>query len=343
MSTRARATAAHVIDLAQRVSQAAAASAQHAASKAEAMHAEAPRDCPRGPEAGFSADPLSHNSSRPFDSEDDVDRDLAGSVPERSTTGFASPGARLAGESLAVRGDDGAAGPAPSIETFEGIGSEHDAAPPRAGGPAEPRRPLPPHGGDAPPRRPPTFHERAVPASPLARVFGFGTLAMGLAAGTVAEGVRRTLGVSDAAAGAGVVMSEANAERLASTLCRMRGAALKLGQMLSIADDSVVPPVVQEVLERVRQSADIMPKHQLHSALSAAFGPDWRDLVAEFDDTPMAAASIGQVHRAVMHDGRVVAMKVQYPGVARSIDSDLDNAKRVVCCFIAGKPCTCSS
>lgn len=55
------------------------------------------------------------------------------------------------------------------------------------------------------------------------------------------------------------------------------------------------------------------------------FGPDWRSLVASFDDQPFAAASIGQVHQAILHDGRSVAMKIQYPGVAEGIESDITN------------------
>jgi aarF domain-containing kinase len=88
--------------------------------------------------------------------------------------------------------------------------------------------------------------------------------------------------------------------------------------------------VVPQALERVRQGADMMPRAQLHAQLARELGPDWRTRLLEFDDVPIAAASIGQVHRARLLDGRLVAMKIQYPGVADSIESDLQNLKTLV-------------
>eukprot|EP00898_Chlorokybus_atmophyticus_P006378 jgi/Chlat1/6741/Chrsp50S06478 len=129
--------------------------------------------------------------------------------------------------------------------------------------------------------RPPAreFREARVPASPLARVFRFSGLAAGLAYGTIQESARRALfgqdGSSDQLYGAFV--TEANAERLAAALCRMRGAALKLGQMLSIQDENVVPPPVLAALEKVRSNANVMPKGQLYKVLRTELGPNWRD------------------------------------------------------------------
>lgn len=74
----------------------------------------------------------------------------------------------------------------------------------------------------------------------------------------------------------------------------------------------------------------MMPRAQLYAQLSRELGEDWRARLADFHDVPIAAASIGQVHRARLHDGREVAMKVQYPGVADSIESDLQNLKTLV-------------
>ncbi len=110
----------------------------------------------------------------------------------------------------------------------------------------------------------------------------------------------------------------------------MRGAALKLGQMLSMQDDSLLPPSLSKALDRVKQAADYMPKKQLFSQIESQLGASWREKFLEFDEIPIAAASIGQVHRAVLLDGTVVAMKIQYPGVANSIDSDLANLKRLI-------------
>ena len=170
-----------------------------------------------------------------------------------------------------------------------------------------------------------------MPSSPLARVIGFGSLAATLAAGSLSDAVGRAWRGGGSGGGASTsYLSEANAERVAVALCGMRGAALKLGQLLSIQDAAVVPPAIAAALERVRAGADVMPSRQLHAMLVEQLGTDWRSRVASFDEEPMAAASIGQVHRAVMRDGRHVCMKVQYPGVARSIDSDIDNLMRLV-------------
>lgn len=108
-------------------------------------------------------------------------------------------------------------------------------------------------------------------------------------------------------------------------MCKVRGAALKIGQILSIQDSKVVSPQLAKAFERVRQAADYMPDWQLERVMSTQLGPDWRNSVENFDDKPFAAASIGQVHRATLKNGMVVAIKVQYPGVAESIESDIDN------------------
>jgi len=172
------------------------------------------------------------------------------------------------------------------------------------------------------------MRQRAVPSTPLQRVLGFGSLAAGLAWGTFAESVRRTGSGNGGFRSA--AMSDANAERLASALSGMRGAALKLGQMLSIQDESVLPAPLSRALERVRSNADMMPTRQLESVMKAELGEDWRSKFDEFDDTPIAAASIGQVHKGFLKDGRKVAVKVQYPGVADSIDSDIRNLQRLL-------------
>lgn len=126
------------------------------------------------------------------------------------------------------------------------------------------------------------------------------------------------------------MMTEANIERLAGTLCRLRGAALKVGQMLSFNDAEVLPPAMRELMNRVRNGADFMPTRQLHQTLEQELGTNWREQLTSFDETPVAAASIGQVHRATLGDGRQVAIKVQYPGVADSIQSDLWSMKQLV-------------
>ncbi|KAL4105561.1 hypothetical protein PRIC1_003622 [Phytophthora ramorum] len=182
----------------------------------------------------------------------------------------------------------------------------------------------PPVLEEEPPRR--VWEEKHVPSSPLSRILGFGGLAARLAVGTAAEIVRS--GGKNGTYNA--LVSDANAEKLAETLCTMRGAALKLGQMLSIQDEAMIPSKLAVALDRVRENAHVMPKDQLHQQLESELGEDWRSKFQEFDDVPIAAASIGQVHRATLLNGDRVAIKIQYPGVAESIGSDLLNLKRLV-------------
>ncbi|MBE3111841.1 MAG: AarF/ABC1/UbiB kinase family protein, partial [Acidobacteria bacterium] len=123
-----------------------------------------------------------------------------------------------------------------------------------------------------------------------------------------------------------VMLSPANMERLVSRLSRMRGAALKMGQMMSFQDAKMLPGPIREVLQRVQDRADYMPSYQRDKVLIANLGAEWRELFSEFEEKPIAAASIGQVHKATLKsNGQPVAVKIQYPGVADSIDSDLDN------------------
>ncbi|KAH0610033.1 uncharacterized protein H6S33_012579 [Morchella sextelata] len=164
-----------------------------------------------------------------------------------------------------------------------------------------------------------------VPSSRIGRLFHYGGLATGMAWGAATETIKRATGLSDSSSGSGVMMSPANVERLVKKLSRMRGAALKLGQMMSF-QDKMLPPAIHEVLTRVQDSADYMPASQRNQVLTANLGPNWRELFAEFNEVPMAAASIGQVHAATLAStGMPVAVKIQYPGVADSISSDLSN------------------
>ncbi|CAG5136898.1 unnamed protein product, partial [Candidula unifasciata] len=177
--------------------------------------------------------------------------------------------------------------------------------------------------------------ERRVPASRVSRLMSYGGLAAGLGLGALTEVTKRSFGLKEKVTSSGIMdsspfLTEANAERIVNTLCRVRGAALKLGQMLSIQDNSFINPQLQSIFERVRQSADFMPSWQMKKALNKHLGPDWKSHLSEFDEKPFAAASIGQVHKARLLDGREVAMKIQYPGVAESIDSDINNLMAVM-------------
>lgn len=167
--------------------------------------------------------------------------------------------------------------------------------------------------------------QRKVPSTRIGRMATFGTLFAGLGLGTVNELTKGALGLGGAKDMKSALFSAKNAERIVDTLCRVRGAALKLGQILSIQDSSIVSPHLVKAFDRVRQAADYMPDWQVEKVLKSEFGNDWRSNFKSFDDKPFAAASIGQVHRAVLPDGIEVAIKIQYPGVAKSIESDIDN------------------
>jgi len=171
-----------------------------------------------------------------------------------------------------------------------------------------------------------------VPSSRVSRLASFTSLGVGLGVGMVAEASRRAVGLrSPNSQGHGsmdnsIILSEANVDRIVETLCSVRGAALKIGQILSIQDEALMNPQLAKMFDRVRQSADFMPLSQLESTMVTEFGQNWRtDRFAEFDEKPFAAASIGQVHAAKLKDGRNVAVKIQYPGVAQGIESDISN------------------
>ncbi|KAL7538008.1 hypothetical protein ACHAXR_008215 [Thalassiosira sp. AJA248-18] len=184
----------------------------------------------------------------------------------------------------------------------------------------------------------------AVPTTRLSRAFGFASLGAGLAMGTVSELAKRTFGQHQSKSDDDplVLSNDANAQRLTTSLRRMRGAAMKLGQMLSIQDESIAPPALTNALAQVRKGAEAMPHHQLMDQLENQWGGDdkegcsWRERI-ELEERPFAAASIGQVHRGTLLSPTLstascakVAVKVQYPGVADSIESDLSNLSMLV-------------
>jgi predicted unusual protein kinase regulating ubiquinone biosynthesis (AarF/ABC1/UbiB family) len=140
----------------------------------------------------------------------------------------------------------------------------------------------------------------------------------------IAEGVRR-LASGQRPQLSDLLLTPGNALRVTEQLSRQRGAAMKLGQMISMDAGDILPAELTAILARLREAAHFMPPAQLNQVLTTELGVGWRQRFARFDATPIAAASIGQVHRASLPDGRMLAIKVQYPGVAKSIESDVDN------------------
>jgi predicted unusual protein kinase regulating ubiquinone biosynthesis (AarF/ABC1/UbiB family) len=163
-----------------------------------------------------------------------------------------------------------------------------------------------------------------VPSGRLERLARLGWMAGEFAVGGIAEGARRVASSSPADASS-VFLSGPRAEKLARRLSQMRGAAMKLGQLLSLEGDDLLPPEFAEALAVLRSTADVMPAGQVRRVLGQAYGKGWEERFRDFDFDPIASASIGQVHAAVAADGRELALKIQYPGVARSIESDVNN------------------
>jgi predicted unusual protein kinase regulating ubiquinone biosynthesis (AarF/ABC1/UbiB family) len=157
--------------------------------------------------------------------------------------------------------------------------------------------------------------------------------------GTVvgSEGARfagtRARNVARSAEAAGEALEKRHmeaAQRMVETLGRMKGAALKIGQLASFIDTEFLPPeyreLYQEQLGQLRTSAPPMPWKKVRGVLDGEWEDPVEELFEQFDEDAAAAASIGQVHRAVLPDGREVAVKIQYPGVAEAIRADMQNA-----------------
>ena len=163
-----------------------------------------------------------------------------------------------------------------------------------------------------------------VPGGRLGRMLRLGGMTSGILTGMAASGVRQ-MGQGERPRLPDMLLTSATAHRVTRELGRMRGAAMKLGQMMSMDTGLVLPPEMAAIMASLRDGAVHMPPKQLQGVLDAEWGMGWHKRFARFDVRPFAAASIGQVHRARTHDGRDLAIKVQYPGVRASIDSDIDN------------------
>ncbi|MGY1632210.1 ABC1 kinase family protein [Geodermatophilus sp. SYSU D01186] len=144
-------------------------------------------------------------------------------------------------------------------------------------------------------------------------------------AGRTALGVGKRIGGRPAEVVAAQVQQR-TAEQLFATLGHLKGGAMKVGQALS-AMESALPEQLagpyRETLTKLQEAAPAMPTARVHEQLERSLGRDWRQVLKNFDDQPVAAASIGQVHRATWRDGTPVAVKVQYPGAAEALVADL--------------------
>jgi len=165
---------------------------------------------------------------------------------------------------------------------------------------------------------------RAVPSRRLSRLAGLGGTAASIAGGAALSGAKQ-LASGKRPKASDLFLTPSNAMKLTKQLSNMRGAAMKLGQMISMDSGDFLPKELADILARLRASAQHMPAAQLAKVLKSEWGPDWMNRFEHFQTRPIAAASIGQVHRAILPNGDDVAIKVQYPGVRESIDSDVKN------------------
>ncbi|MGL6259397.1 ABC1 kinase family protein [Vibrio sp. WXL210] len=166
--------------------------------------------------------------------------------------------------------------------------------------------------------------ESNLPTHRVARFGKFASLATRVATNVVTEGSKQWFkgqrpNMRD------LVLTPHNIAHLADQLAQLRGAAMKLGQMLSMDAGELIDPDLAEILARLRSDANPMPAKQLAQALEDGLGVDWKQHFLAFNFKPVASASIGQVHHAYAENGDSLAIKVQYPGIRKSIDSDVDN------------------
>ena len=136
-------------------------------------------------------------------------------------------------------------------------------------------------------------------------------------------------------------LQQRTAEQMFKVLGELKGGAMKVGQALSIFEAALPEEFAapyRATLTRLQDAAPPLPAETIHRILANELGDDWRDRFAEFSDVPAAAASIGQVHKATWHDGRVVAVKVQYPGADKALMADLNQLARMGKMFAAWIP-----
>ncbi|ARV74794.1 ABC1 kinase family protein [Vibrio campbellii] len=166
--------------------------------------------------------------------------------------------------------------------------------------------------------------ERSLPTHRISRFSKFASLATRVAGNVIAEGTKQ-IAKGNKPKAKDLLLTPQNIARLTDQLAHLRGAAMKLGQMLSMDAGDVLEPDLADILARLRSNADPMPAKQLNAVMENALGTNWKTEFLSFNFKPIASASIGQVHQAYSDAGDNLAVKVQYPGVRKSIDSDVDN------------------
>ena len=178
-----------------------------------------------------------------------------------------------------------------------------------------------------------------IPRRAVTRSARLATLPLGVA-GRATLGLGKRLGGRPAELVA-AELQQRTAEQLFQVLGQLKGGAMKFGQALSVFEAALPEEVAgpyRAALTKLQEAAPALPAATVHRVLAAELGAGWRELFLSFDDTPAAAASIGQVHRAVWSDGRAVAVKIQYPGAGKALMGDLRQLGRVARVFSALSP-----
>ena len=174
----------------------------------------------------------------------------------------------------------------------------------------------------------------AIPRRAVARTARMASLPLGYA-GRSAVGIGKRIGGKPAEVVATEIQMR-TAEQMFKVLGELKGGAMKFGQALSVFEAALPEEMAgpyRATLTRLQDAAPPMPATTVHEVLADQLGPDWRDRFLEFNDDPAASASIGQVHRAVYRDGRVVAVKIQYPGAGKALMGDLNQVARMARMF----------
>ncbi len=264
--------------------------------------------------------PSSTDGSRP-------PRAPAGRSPCRSCTGSRGPSCRIA----AVR-----AGPRTPARTRvrEARRKVRENTPPPTGvardnGRARAVEGVAPSGGRGAAGQGPGGRMSDLPRKAVTRTAKLAALPLGFA-GRATWGLGKRI-VGESAELVGRELQQRTADQLFKVLGELKGGAMKFGQALSVFESALPEEVAgpyRAALTKLQEAAPPMPTRTVHAVLEERLGKDWQELFRTFDDKPAAAASIGQVHRAVWHDGREVAVKVQYPGAGEALLSDLNQLSR---------------
>lgn len=169
-----------------------------------------------------------------------------------------------------------------------------------------------------------SIKETNIPTHRVSRFGKLASLATRVAGNVIAEGTKQ-LAQGNRPKAKELLLTPTNIARLTDQLAHLRGAAMKLGQMLSMDAGDILEPELADILARLRSDANPLPAKQLNQVMEQALGAEWKMEFTAFNFKPIASASIGQVHQAYNDAGEKIAVKVQYPGIRKSIDSDVDN------------------